>query len=268
MRESAKTLIKRSGEWYIKNLINFSTAFFRCKFYIKPESICRHLSIRLITYENARREGDAMPYIGNFDFFYGKESERYNFIIIPKLLMKDERFQHISAEAKLMYGLFLDRNSLSQKNGWLDEENRVYIIYTIEEMKKDLGCATEKVNKVLKELESIGLIYRKRNGKRKANYIYVMDYMAIYRTAGKEERGTDGKDMNFDNRKSCISKNENHSEFRKSKRSKTDSNNTDYSNASNRKKYRNSFCSFPQREYDFEELERILLSNNAENGSL
>lgn len=219
------------------------------------------MSIRLITHENARREGDAMPYTGNFDFFYGMESERYNFIIIPKLLMKDERFSHISAEAKLMYGLFLDRNSLSQKNGWLDEENRVYIIYTIEEMKKDLGCATEKVNKVLKELESIGLIYRKRNGNRKANHIYVMDYMAIYRNAVKEERGADGKAMNFENRKSCFSKIENHSEFRKSKGNKTDSNNTDDSNASSRKKYRNSFCNFQQRDYNFEELERMLLAN-------
>lgn len=203
-------------------------------------------------------------YIGDFDFFYGMESQRYNFIIIPKLLMKDERFSHISAEAKLMYGLFLDRNSLSQKNGWLDEENRVYIIYTIEEMKRDLGCATEKVNKVLKELESIGLIYRKRNGNRKANHIYVMDYMAIYRTAGKEEKGTDRKAMNFDNRKSCISKIENHSEFRKSKGNKTDSNKTNDSNASSRKKYKNSFCNFPQGEYDFDELERLLLSNNTD----
>lgn len=157
------------------------------------------MSIRLITHENARREGDAMPYTGNFDFFYGMESERYNFIIIPKLLMKDERFSHISAEAKLMYGLLLDRNSLSQKNGWLDAENRVYIIYTIEEMKKDLGCASEKVSKVLKELEAIGLIYRKRNGRGKANYIYVMDYMALYRREQTAKEGADGAATSFQN---------------------------------------------------------------------
>lgn len=152
--------------------------------------------------KNARKEGDFMPYTGDFDFFYGMESERYNFITIPKLLMKDERFNQISAEDKLMYGLFLDRNSLSQKNGWLDEENCVYIIYTIEEIKKDLGCATEKVNKVLKELEAIGLIYHKRNGKRKVNYIYVMDYMAIYRNANEAAKEAVGNVMNFENRKS------------------------------------------------------------------
>lgn len=110
--------------------------------------------------------------------FYGIESERNNFIAIPKLLIKDQCF---SAEAKLMYGLLLNRNSRSQENGRLDEKNRVYIIYTIEEMRKDLGCATEKISKVLKELETIGLIYRKRNGRGKANHIYVMDYTAIYR---------------------------------------------------------------------------------------
>lgn len=137
-------------------------------------------------------------YTGDFDFFYGIESERYNFIVIPKLLLKNVRFSHISAEAKLLYRLLLDRNSLSQKNGWLDEENRVYIIYTIEEMKKDLGCATEKISKVLKELEGIGLIYRKRNGRGKANYIYVMDYMAMYR---KEKDVSDCHFKNFDNRK-------------------------------------------------------------------
>lgn len=114
--------------------------------------------------------------------FYGIESERNNFIAIPKLLIKDQRFSYVSAEAKLMYGLLLDRNSRSQENGRLDEKNRVYIIYTIEEMRKDLGCATEKISKVLKELETNGLIYQKRNGRGKANHIYVMDYTAIYRS--------------------------------------------------------------------------------------
>lgn len=202
-----------------------------------------------------------MEYKGDFDFFYGKESERLNFITIPKLLLKDERFKNISSEAKILYGCLLDRNSLSQKNGWVDGQNRVYVIYTIEEMKKDLCCATEKISRVLKELESIGLIYRKRNGRGKANYIYVMDYMAIYRKEGCEEFRFP-KVKNFDNRKSGISISENQ-EFRLSKGNKTESNKNDRSNASSSKASKNSFCRFPQREYDFEELERILLSNNS-----
>ena len=105
-----------------------------------------------------------MEYHGEFDFFYGRESERLNFITIPKILLKDSRFKGVSSEAKILYGCLLDRNSLSQKNGWLDEENRVYVIYTIKEMQKDLCCATEKISKILKELEAIGLIFRKRSG--------------------------------------------------------------------------------------------------------
>ena len=173
-----------------------------------------------------------MEYQGSFDFFYGKESERLNFITIPKLLLKDERFKNISSEAKILYGCLLDRNSLSQKNGWVDEKNRVYVIYTVKEMQKDLCCATEKISRVLKELETIGLIFRKRNGRGKANYIYVMDYMAIYRKEhgmrsppvpdkndccggigqkGKNQSGAcEAWDVkNFENRKSGISKNEN-----------------------------------------------------------
>ena len=199
-----------------------------------------------------------MEYQGSFDFFYGQESERLNFITIPKLLLKDKRFRDISSEAKLLYGCLLDRNSLSQKNGWVDSHDRVYVIYTIKEMQDDLCCATEKISKVLRELESIGLIYRKRNGRGKANYIYVMDYMAIYRKEGHPEGGPlPGK--NFDNRKSRISKNENQ-EFRKSKCNKTDLNKTEDSKGSRHPPYRNPFCNFPQNDYDFEELERVLLA--------
>lgn len=243
----------RGSEWYTNTPKICPQHKFRATFQLSLRASKAH---RVITCVFTLREGDAMAYNGNFDFFYGMESERYNFIIIPKLLMKDERFNHISAEAKLMYGLFLDRNSLSQKNGWLDEKNRVYIIYTIEEIKKDLGCATEKVNKVLKELEEIGLIYRKRNGRGKANYIYVMDYMAIYRNAN------DSIFMNFENRKSRNSNSENQ-DFRKSKGNKTDTKHTENRYGSSTKK-KNSFCNFPQRDYDFDELERILLSNRTE----
>ena len=186
-----------------------------------------------------------MDYNGEFDFFYGKESERYHFIIVPKLLLTEERFCSMSVEAKLLYGCLLDRNSLSQKNGWVDEQNRVYVLYSIENMKRDLGCASEKVNKVLKELEEVGLIFRKHNGVGKANYIYVMDYMAYYR-----------KRDDF-----CV---------RKSKCNNTDINKTDFSMHSTqygggKRKYgksKNAFCNFPQREYDFEELERMILCSN------
>ncbi|MDD7178401.1 MAG: replication initiator protein A [Lachnospiraceae bacterium] len=209
-----------------------------------------------------------MSYTGEFDYFYGMESERYHFLIVPKLLMKDARFSHVSSEAKLMYGLLLDRNALSQKNGWLDEQNRVYIIYTIEEMRRDLGCATEKISKVLKELETIGLLYRKRNGRGKPNYLYVMDYMAIYRTKGAMVRGEDGKVKNFEKQNSRISISENQ-EFRKLKCNKTEYNKTDYNISApksggrrTKAKFETAFHNFPQRAYDFAALEKALLSRS------
>ena len=60
-----------------------------------------------------------------FAYFYGNETEQFSFYRIPKMLFKDKLFKDVSAEAKVLYGLMLDRTGLSLKNGWLDEENRV-----------------------------------------------------------------------------------------------------------------------------------------------
>ena len=63
----------------------------------------------------------------NFDYYYGIEAEQFSFYRVPRLLIKDERFKGLSSDAKLLYGLMLDRMSLSMKNGWLDDENRAYL---------------------------------------------------------------------------------------------------------------------------------------------
>ena len=102
-----------------------------------------------------------------FDYYYGIEAEQFSFYRVPRLLIKDERFKGLSSDAKLLYGLMLDRLALSIKNGWLDEENRVYIHYTLDNIMEDLGCAREKCAKVIAELDSkkgIGLIEKKRQG--------------------------------------------------------------------------------------------------------
>ena len=102
-----------------------------------------------------------------FAYFYGNETEQFSFYRIPKMLFKDKLFKDVSAEAKVLYGLMLDRTGLSLKNGWLDEENRVYIVYTIAEIMDDLNCADQKAGKLLSELDTvkgIGLIVRKRQG--------------------------------------------------------------------------------------------------------
>ena len=70
-----------------------------------------------------------------YDYFYGQQSELFTFYRVPKVLFTNERFWNISADAKMLYGILLDRMSLSAKNGWIDENGRVYIIFTIDEAK-------------------------------------------------------------------------------------------------------------------------------------
>ena len=116
-----------------------------------------------------------------FSYYYGCEAERDAFYRIPKLLITDERFRGVSTDAKLLYGLMLDRMSLSLKNGWLDDENRVYIYFTVEEVMEQMNCKSEKATKLLAELDGkkgIGLIERVRRGQGKPSLIYVKDFAA------------------------------------------------------------------------------------------
>ena len=102
------------------------------------------------------------------------EAEQFSFYRIPRTLVKDKRFKGLSSDAKLLYGMMLDRMSLSIKNGWLDDRNRAYIIYTVENIMEDLGCAKGTCVKIMKELDSekgIGLIERKRRGLGKPDII-------------------------------------------------------------------------------------------------
>ena len=88
------------------------------------------------------------------DYYYGDQAEQFSFYRIPKVLFTDKRFKDISAEAKILYGLLLDRMSLSAKNGWLDQEGRVYIVYTVEDIMDALSCASQKAMKLLNEIEA------------------------------------------------------------------------------------------------------------------
>ena len=90
-----------------------------------------------------------------FEYFYGSQAEQFSFYRIPKILFTDETLSGISVEAKVLYSFMLDRMSLSVKNCWFDEENRVYIIYTIDDILCDFGCAKQKALKLLDELETV-----------------------------------------------------------------------------------------------------------------
>ena len=110
-------------------------------------------------------------------YFYRWEGLRFSFYRIPKALYTDPRYRGMDALAKQLYGLFLDRLDLSLKNGWFDEDGRVYIIYTLKEAMDALGCANQKATKLFSELEKYGLIERKHQGLCKPNLIYVLDFL-------------------------------------------------------------------------------------------
>ncbi len=122
--------------------------------------------------------GDVM----GFDYYYGIEAEQFSFYRVPRLLIKDEKFRGLSSDAKLLYGLMLDRMALSMKNGWLDEENRAYIVYAVENIMEDLGCSKPTCIKIMRELDAvkgIGLIEKKRRGLGKPDIIYVKNFASV-----------------------------------------------------------------------------------------
>ena len=140
-----------------------------------------------------------------FDYYYGIEAEQFSFYRVPRLLIKDDRFRGLSSDAKLLYGLMLDRMALSMKNGWLDEENRAYIIYTVDNIMEDLGCARATCVKVIKELDSdngIGLIEKKRRGLGKPDIIYVKNFATVGDKkpddeAANADESTEVQNLNF-----------------------------------------------------------------------
>lgn len=114
------------------------------------------------------------------DYFYGSESKQFSFYRMPKVLFTEEYFKGLSSDAKILYGLLLDRISLSIKNNWIDKDNRVYIIYTNAEVMKTMNCGESKAIKLMAELDTekgIGLIEKKRRGQGKPNHIYVKNFI-------------------------------------------------------------------------------------------
>ena len=115
-----------------------------------------------------------------FPYFYGSEADSFTFYRIPKLLVTDDTFKDISNDAKLLYGLMLDRMSLSSKNGWFDAQKRVFIYFSMEEVMEMMNCSKNKALRSLAELDTdtgIGLIERKRQGQGKPTIIYVKNFI-------------------------------------------------------------------------------------------
>ncbi|WP_158387158.1 DUF6017 domain-containing protein [Faecalibacterium prausnitzii] len=131
------------------------------------------------------------------DYFYGQAGELFSFYRIPKALFQEQQFQDLSTDAKTLYGILLDRMSLSVKNEWFDKKGRVFIIFTIEDVKRTLRCADNKATRLLRELEGFGLIERKRRGQGKPCLVYVKNFSS---ESSKESV------KNRDNDDSCGSK--------------------------------------------------------------
>ena len=209
-----------------------------------------------------------MSNIQEFDYYYGKEAEQFSFFRVPKLLVKDERFKHLSNDAKLLYGLMLDRMSLSMENGWLDEYNRVYIYYTMESIMSDLNCGKDKCIKMLAELDNmkgIGLIRRVKQGLGRPDIIYVMDFVSEKEVKHPDDDSLDSEDAKVQDKYTnsrvrknrtqefgktdCKSSEKPNSKFRKNRpqdfgkaiRNKTEQNknNCSYTDLSNRSNERN-----------------------------
>ena len=137
-----------------------------------------------------------------FDYFYGKEADTFTFYRIPKLLFTEPMFKGLSSEAKILYGLLLDRMSLSIKNGWFDEEGRAYIYFAIEDIAELLNCGKNKAVRSLQELvddTGIGLIEKKRQGQGKSNILYVKNFLIEEQNviSGDSEQKETGSEVYF-----------------------------------------------------------------------
>jgi len=110
-------------------------------------------------------------------YYYKHEAEKYSFIRIPKMMMTEELFASLSLQAKILYGLLLDRLGTARKNQWIDENNRVYVIYQISEIMEDMNVSKSKAIKSLSELEELGLVEKKQRGLGKPSLLYVKNFV-------------------------------------------------------------------------------------------
>lgn len=153
------------------------------------------------------------------DYFYGLEADAYSFIRVPKLLINLPIYKDLTSDDKLLYGILLDRMSLSAKNRWMDDDGRVYIIFTIEDVMEVLNCAQHKAVKLMNNLETKAhLIERKRQGQGKPSLIYVKKFVPM----------SNAQFLNCQNRNSGIAEST-IQELPKPQCNNTESNNTEYS---------------------------------------
>ena len=168
-----------------------------------------------------------------FSYFTGNESEMLTFYRIPKLLVTDPFFRKLSSDAKILYGLMLDRMSLSARKGWIDKENHVYIYFSIEDAMEMLVCGKNKAVKTMAEIDAkdgIGLIERVKLGQGKPALVYVKNFVSHDAKVGSEVYISNFKNPSKQTSGSPESK---PLEVCKEDPNKNKYNNTDFNNTSN-----------------------------------
>ena len=179
-----------------------------------------------------------------FDYFHDYESEQFAFYRIPKVLFTDDYFRNLSSDAKVLYGLMLDRMALSIKNKWVDEDGRVYIIFTLEQVMQYMNCGKDKGVKIMAELDTdkgIGLIQRVKRGLGKPTIIYVKSFIIKEKSEKKQQpeyvESEDFGSRSPEVRKAEVKTSEKPKsevlENRSPEVGKTDPNNTYYNNTDN-----------------------------------
>ena len=109
-------------------------------------------------------------------YYYRHEADQYSFIRIPKVMMTEDLFSAMSFQAKILYGLLLDRMGMAQKNNWIDEENRAYVVYQIAEIMADMNISKQKAVKSLAELVDMGLVEKKQRGLGMPSLLYIKKF--------------------------------------------------------------------------------------------
>lgn len=123
--------------------------------------------------------------MSNFNFYTANEVYAEKYFQLPKVFFTNEKYKKMSNDSKVAYAILKDRFSYSVKNKWVDKQNRIYFVFTVEELKNMLNCAEGKVAKVKKELTEMNLLFQERGGSTWINGVKVNTPNKLY--LGKPE---------------------------------------------------------------------------------
>ncbi|MBR8679345.1 replication initiator protein A [Lactococcus lactis] len=157
-----------------------------------------------------------------------ESSER--FYRIPKLFTDENSYYFsMKLESKFAYALLKDRFELSVKNKWVDEENNVFLIFTVKELEKVLGCGKNKVIQIKQELTKYGLLEEERQGLNKPNRLYVLNVDATRKFENQTtNKPSDTKEVLKSNHQKFKNQTLRSSEIKPQEVSKSNPNDTEY----------------------------------------